>query len=454
MNRNRVYKIMVRDAIRKPIANLFATKKSIVYIDVIRCSCKQNYCSSLRKGTIMRLLRLSITGVSLYESDKLNLDLYATDRVLSSDIGLEDVCRFDSGNAIYSQNVIGISGVNASGKTTTLNLLRFVLSQLTGSYSMRGFKVPANGLGKVSDVLTLQAVFWHEGDYYLIDSTLKRDGAVPDLAPFEVALSYAFADESIWRYGRRRVNRATIADPAAFKDGSKLLYCRGAASGEIGYISEDVRLVLGEHRSIASLVTKKVSIVVEAPERSLPAITMPTKVVQAFDGSVEGLAWDSDSQVFRLKFKGEPERVVGMEAAVSMLSRGTVYGAELVDHAIEVLSVGGYFIVDEIEESLNRALVAVIIDLFSSPVTNPHGAQMVFSTHYPELLDCLNRKDCVYVLTRNSDFRTKVVKYSDVVNRIENKKSEAILSNLIKGSMPKYSDVQGLREYVKERVNG
>ena len=158
--------------------------------------------------------------------------------------------------------------------------------------------------------------------------------------------------------------------------------------------------------------------------------------------------------MFHLKFKGEIERVVGMEAAVAMLSRGTIEGAELIDHAIGVLKQGGYFIVDEIEESLNRSLVATVIELFASPVTNPHGAQLVFSTHYPEILDSVRRKDAVYVLVRDEGWRTSVLKYSDSINRIENKKSAVINNNIIRGAMPRYPDVQAMRDYVRACVNG
>lgn len=140
--------------------------------------------------------------------------------------------------------------------------------------------------------------------------------------------------------------------------------------------------------------------------------------------------------------------------AVALLSRGTVYGAEMVNQAVEILSVGGFLLVDEIEEAINRSLVATVIGLFASPVTNPRGAQLVFTTHYPELLDTLHRKDNVYLLVRGEDGRAEAVKYSERIRRIENKKSEVVLSDMIKGSMPRYPDVQALRDYVRERVNG
>lgn len=66
-------------------------------------------------------------------------------------------------------------------------------------------------------------------------------------------------------------------------------------------------------------------------------------------------------------------------------------------------------IVDEMETGLNRSLVGTVIGLFASPATNPKGATLLFSTHYPELFDYLGRKDNVYILVRNENFKTEIV---------------------------------------------
>ena len=50
----------------------------------------------------------------------------------------------------------------------------------------------------------------------------------------------------------------------------------------------------------------------------------------------------------------------------------------------------------------------------------------------------LDRKDNLYLVVRGEDGGSRVVKYSDSGIRIENKKSEAMLSNLIRGSNPSY----------------
>ena len=400
----------------------------------------------------MRLLHFEVEGASLFENGTLRFDLIATDRVagqLRSDM-TGDVSRVGRAGSIYTLNVIGVSGVNASGKTTLLNLLRFVITQLTGMFEMREFSMPQKRLGKLDKEITVRAVFWHEDNYYLIESEVSRSMNDWFSTSSDMGESFVYTDETVWVLSTPRPKRSLLVDTDEFKKNAAVCLRR---NGDLS-IPEDARRFLNDRTSIAVFVTNKAPLAVGTLSRELPAITMPTEVIQAFDGSVEKLAWDSEDQVFHLKFKGEKERIVGMKAAVAMLSRGTIEGAELIDHAIEVLKQGGYFIVNEIEESLNRSLVATVIELFASPVTNPHGAQLVFSTHYPEILDSVRRKDAVYVLVRDEEWRTSVVKYADSINRIENKKSAVINNNIIRGSMPRYPDVQAMRDYVRSCVNG
>lgn len=407
----------------------------------------------------MRLLRLHIKGCPLYVAEGLNLDFFAADRV-RDDGGEEkplDVTKIGGAGSVYSQNIIGITGVNASGKTTTLNLLRAVIEYMTGSYAMRQtYFTGANRFGKIGNNLTVTVVFWESGAYYLLESELTHGYELVGGSPRGKLTTevLGFADETLWKLAAPRPSRKMLRYTDEFKKHADIVLKRNANPQDPAALPEDAKTFLDNRVSIVSLITGAAGIMLEGSERFLHEITMPTEVIQAFDPSVEYLNWDEASQVFHLKFKGEAERIVSREVAAQMLSSGTVAGSEMVSHAIDILQSGGYLIVDEIETSLNRSLVGVIIGLFSSPVTNPHGAQLVFSTHYPELIDLLHRKDNIYVLVRDGEYKTEAVKYSDRVDRIENKKSSVILNNLITGSMPAYPDVRAMREYVRECVNG
>lgn len=406
----------------------------------------------------MRLLKLRVDGLTLFKNKRLELDFIATDRVSRDEEGnVSDVTQLAGGSAVYTQNVMGIVGVNAAGKTTVLNLVRFVLGYMSGNYVMRQFATGANLMGKLEDRMTISCVFYEKGSYYLIESQLKaatKQGDSARMGEGARVASLVFEDEWLWACPAR-MSRKAILDIDQLKSDSTLLLKRNGGAGDEYVLNDAQRTFLGDDMSIVSIITGRKSVPVEYPERSLPLVSLPTPVVQAFDSSVEYLNWNNENQVFHLKFKNEDaERVVNAAVATAMLSNGTVVGAELVDRAIGALKSGGYLIVDEIETGLNRSLVGTVIELFASPVTNPHGATLLFSTHYSELLDVLRRKDNVIVLVRNESFETEIIKYSDRIARIENKKSDVIINNVIKGSMPKYPDVRAMRNYVRERVNG
>lgn len=70
--------------------------------------------------------------------------------------------------------------------------------------------------------------------------------------------------------------------------------------------------------------------------------------------------------------------------------------------AIEsALHTGGVLLVDELERELHPMLVNYIVAKFQSKASNPHGAQIVFTTHNTELMNLeLLRKDQLYFVDK------------------------------------------------------
>ncbi|SFG82359.1 AAA family ATPase [Oribacterium sp. WCC10] len=73
------------------------------------------------------------------------------------------------------------------------------------------------------------------------------------------------------------------------------------------------------------------------------------------------------------------------------LSSGTVKGMVIFTLAQEVLKNGGYIVVDEIENHFNKEIVTTLMRFFMDMKVNKHGGTLIFSTHYPELLDEYDR---------------------------------------------------------------
>ena len=89
----------------------------------------------------------------------------------------------------------------------------------------------------------------------------------------------------------------------------------------------------------------------------------------------------------------------------------------------------------------------MITDIFKNPKINPRGACLIFTTHYAEILDFMDRKDNIYIARRNQN-GIELSSYSNLVRRNDLKKSEVILSNHITGTAPLYANMQALEDYL------
>ena len=74
-------------------------------------------------------------------------------------------------------------------------------------------------------------------------------------------------------------------------------------------------------------------------------------------------------------------------------SAGTQAWFNLLGPAFAALVGGQVLLFDEIDASLHPRLSARLIELFQDPQTNPHGAQLIFTTHDTSLLNALNRDE-------------------------------------------------------------
>lgn len=88
-------------------------------------------------------------------------------------------------------------------------------------------------------------------------------------------------------------------------------------------------------------------------------------------------------------------------------SVGTQTWFRLIGPALNALRRGRVLLFDEIDASLHPRLSARLLELFQDPVTNPRGAQLIFTTHDTSLLNYLNR-DEVWLTQKSADGRTSL----------------------------------------------
>ncbi len=174
---------------------------------------------------------------------------------------------------------------------------------------------------------------------------------------------------------------------------------------------------------------------------NLTSLDVPTSLLNYLDSSIEYLTIGNSSQQIptKLKFKYQKEEILLTDCFQlgSILSSGTIRGIKDFHFALSSLKRGALFIIDEIENHYNKAIVKSLINLYLKQNTNPNGACLIFSTHFPELLDLIERNDQVY-FSKKKENKVILEKIEDKIKRNDLKKSEIYNSSYLGGTAPSY----------------
>ena len=377
----------------------------------------------------------------MFKDSIFEINLFASDKVPASDESTTPLV-----GRIYSNNIIGLSGINASGKTTALALIELAAKIIEGSL-LSGGGLPSTIATFFDNSSTFKCPAYGAGICCLVESKIICEGE-----PTSGVSSLAFDDEHISIISAKTLRRTDLLSWKALGLVAKPLYHRAQ-------MAESWLVIASPEVSISGVVIAKESggrrkaLVFRDDKFSLKRdfIGLDT-VLRVFDPTIEHLEIAADGKAFSAKFKGREAMILSENGLEEVLSSGTFRGIALIGRAISALQSGGYLLIDEIENHLNRQLVNVILDLFVTNETNPMGATLVFTTHYPQLLDHIHRKDNVYFLASTYGNGSKIIKYCTQVKRIENKKSEVFVSNFVKGTAPRYIDVKSLKSLVASEV--
>jgi predicted ATPase len=108
-------------------------------------------------------------------------------------------------------------------------------------------------------------------------------------------------------------------------------------------------------------------------------------------------------------------RVQGQDHSLLMVneSSGTQGAFVLLAHMLPVLASGGVALLDEMEADLHPHMLTPILDLFFSPKTNPHGAQLIFTSHSMEVLGELH-KGQVLLVEKDTDCNSQAWRLDSV----------------------------------------
>lgn len=178
----------------------------------------------------------------------------------------------------------------------------------------------------------------------------------------------------------------------------------------------------------------------------------PTELLEYLDNSIDYLKYQEDSHQqtigYQLKFKDDPHEFsfAKFDEIRNYVSSGTIKGITLFFEFLTALRNGSTLLVDEIELHINKQIVRDFIGFFTDKNININHSTLIYSSHYIELIDDLQRSDEEYVLTRPK--QTQVHRMNDEKIRTELKNSDVFGNNTLKGTAPSYDRLRKLRKTI------
>ena len=381
----------------------------------------------------MKLLSMSAKGLPLFK-DEIKISFIAQQRVAEEDKHL--LHQFRSDSDFYLNCVEAMIGINASGKTSALKVVLLALNLLNNE--------PINHI-QTKDILgqtpetTLDMVFYSDSD----EICKLRTIIVPSSGHGQNT-QYAIKEETLWTKPA-----ASVKTKKALLDFSGITPASVRSSDEM-YLPGDTSFIIAynrrnkQHLYISDLLSlTNVNVLPLSDD-------IPLDIVAFLDPTIEKLSIDREDQktTVHLKFKEKPEIILADPAELNQyLSSGTIKGIVTFTLATQVLKTGGYLIVDELENHFNKEIVATLIRLFMDDSFNTKGGTLIFTTHYPEILDEFERNDCIHII-RNRD-RITISNLTDLLKRNDLKKSEAYQSGFLEGTVPAYEAYMSLKKSIR-----
>ncbi|MBE6105978.1 ATP/GTP-binding protein [Anaerovibrio lipolyticus] len=387
----------------------------------------------------MRLLQVGISNTKAFK-DELVWDFNTSDGVRMTDAMSEfDMPAYKIKPGLYTQTAMGVVGLNATGKTTMLEILSLIL-HVVFEHQLLSYPEANRILNKIysQDLgpLKWKIVFIDEKNVYRLDSVIEKNKN----------FVFQYIDEKLYK---KRLSSSSMNGLLEFQNDDLWRDRNDEINNPFLKHDGTIAQLVGEYGG--KIISTEAAVNFNMPYwRGRP----DERFIKCFDPNIQEIQISGDlsnnsAAKMVLSFHNQKGSYSGDCLALStFLSSGTIKGLSLLPLLIEVFKTGGYLIIDEIENHLNKKIVEWFINLFSDRRVNPKGACIIFTTHYPELLDIFKRKDNIYVNVRDESNFIKSVRFSDIIKRNELSKSKIILSNCIKGTAPSYADLDEAKRYI------
>ena len=381
----------------------------------------------------MKLIKIIAEGLPLFK-EKLEICFFAQQRVYDEDkASLNHLF-----GSIYANCANAFIGINASGKTSVLKVIMLSLGILNNEAinHIEGKEI----LGK-TEKATLELVFYAKPDRVCCLKTVISHRVMNG------EIHYTIVDEALWEKDAKSTQvRKTLTGFSGLEPISR-------RDSEEVFLPDDVSFIIARNKKEKEFV--RVSSLLSMTNVNTLQFTeeISPEIVAYLDPTIEKICFDrtNEKPIIHLKFKGENEHILFSGAELEhYLSSGTIKGIATFTLAKHTLQDGGYLIVDEIENHFNREIVSTLIRFFTETELNSKGGVLIFSTHYPELLDEFDRNDAIHII-RNRNGIT-VENLNNILTRNDIKKSDAYQSGFLEGTTPAYEAYMKLKKSIARDI--
>ncbi|WP_243674547.1 AAA family ATPase [Lentilactobacillus kisonensis] len=372
---------------------------------------------------MIKLIGFEIYGHSLFK-DGTSFTLETSGQITNKT--KNRVIRFN--DSLTLNRVIGIVGINATGKSTLMEIFDGLNSLYLLGQSIDQTPLNERLRSKENKITVKANLATNEDDRYVVVTTFEKvpvtDGVEDD------AREWIITNEKVYYRKTKRVSKKKyfrIADGKLDSTGLILDHNRND-------LSKSEKKLLSDKDSIfrATDKPKEISAVISTVKNTNQNKFIsfmdqtPIELLTYLDNSIDYLDYEKDDKGqttrYALKFKDSDEviKVSNFKEFDKYLSSGTIKGVTLFFQFLTALRVGATLMVDEIELHINKQIVRDFIGFFADPTVNVNNATLVYSSHYIELTDDLQRNDEEYILIRKG--KTQLMRLNEMAVRPELKK--------------------------------
>ena len=368
----------------------------------------------------MKILRITAQGLPLFKED-LDICFYAQQRVSEDDKNN----LYNMVENYYLHSACAFIGINASGKTSVLKVVNLALSIIKNEPINHAETKSILGGAKKATICTC---FYDKRKYVCCletEITAKKSKTGEYM--------YSILSEKLWEKPIASVrSKKYLTDFAGMKP-------TAIRNQDEIYLPDDVSFIIAHNKKVNDTV-EVFSLLSYTNINVLPFTEdIPLEVIAFLDPTIEKLCFEQvDGKTFiHLKFKNEEEIILNNAVDLEQyLSSGTIKGIITFSMVKEVLQSGGYLLVDEIENHFNKEIVTTLVRFFMDSRFNKNGGILIFTTHYPELLDEYDRNDGIYIVRNCNGITVENLSY--ILTRNDIKRSYAYQSGFLEGTTPTY----------------